>query len=73
MRVDVDGHTHQRPAADLGLSVSGMKSRVQRARRDLRELLEQCCTVELDRRGGITDYRHSSGACGCATGSAGCD
>jgi RNA polymerase sigma-70 factor, ECF subfamily len=42
-----------------------MKSRVQRARRDLKELLEGCCVVELDRRGAVSDYQHKGGACGC--------
>jgi len=29
---------------------------VQRARHRLRAVVEDCCRVELDRRGGITDY-----------------
>jgi RNA polymerase sigma-70 factor (ECF subfamily) len=71
-RVDVAGETHQHAADTLGLSVSGMKSRVQRARRDLKQLLEQCCTVELDSLGAVADYRHDSRDCGCATPPAGC-
>ena len=67
MRVDVDGETQLRAARELGLSLSGMKSRVQRARRDLKDLLEQCCAVEVDRRGSIADYKHTAGACGCST------
>ena len=39
-------------AARLGLSPSGAKSRVQRARARLRERLLACCAVEFDRRGG---------------------
>jgi RNA polymerase sigma-70 factor, ECF subfamily len=66
VRVDVDGQTQQRAALDIGISLSGMKSRVQRARRDLRQLLEHCCSVELDNAGGITDYRPHAGPCGCA-------
>ena len=66
-RVDVDGETHQHAADTLGLSVSGMKSRVQRARRELKQLLEQCCTVELDTLGAVADYRPNNGGCGCAT------
>jgi RNA polymerase sigma-70 factor (ECF subfamily) len=66
-RVDVDGETHQRAADALGLSVSGMKSRVQRARRELKQLLEQCCVVELDSVGAVADYRRNTGVCGCAT------
>jgi RNA polymerase sigma-70 factor (ECF subfamily) len=69
--VDLDGRTHHEAAAELGLSTSGMKSRVQRGRRQLRELLADCCTVHLDRSGGISAYapasRADSGAgCGCA-------
>lgn len=54
--VDLEGLTHQAAATQLGLSLSGMKSRVQRGRRQLKEVLETCCTIELDRRRGVTDY-----------------
>jgi RNA polymerase sigma-70 factor (ECF subfamily) len=64
-RVDLDGQTHQQAAAQLGISVSGMKSRVQRARRQLKNLLTSCCTVELDRAGAVTDYRPNTGDCSC--------
>jgi RNA polymerase sigma-70 factor (ECF subfamily) len=66
-RVDVAGETHQSAAAALGLSTSGMKSRVQRARRELKHLLEQCCVVELDSVGAVADYRRGTEGCGCAT------
>jgi len=73
VRVDVDGQAQRRAARDLGLSLSGMKSRVQRARRDLKDLLEQCCVVEVDRRGGITDYQTGVNGCGCKSATtAGC-
>jgi RNA polymerase sigma-70 factor, ECF subfamily len=65
-RVDLDGQTHQQAATELGLSVSGMKSRVQRARRQLRDLLQRCCTVAVDRTGAVADYRPAaSHPCGC--------
>jgi RNA polymerase sigma-70 factor, ECF subfamily len=64
-RVDVDGQTHHQAADQLGISVSGMKSRVQRARRQLRDLLEQCCTVGLDGAGAVARYRSVEPACGC--------
>jgi RNA polymerase sigma-70 factor, ECF subfamily len=67
-RVDLEGQTHQQAAAELGLSVSGMKSRVQRARRQLRDVLQQCCTVGLDRAGAVADYRPTGQTpCGCGT------
>ena len=65
--VDLDGTTHRKAAETLGISVSGMKSRVQRARRDLKELLEQCCTVEVDNRGAVADYQPNTTGCGCAS------
>ena len=57
MLTDIQGLTQGEAAARLGLSLSGMKSRVQRGRRKLKDALLRCCTVELDRRGGIIDYQ----------------
>jgi RNA polymerase sigma-70 factor, ECF subfamily len=69
-RVDLDGQTHQQAAVELGLSVSGMKSRVQRARRQLKDVLQRCCTVGFDSTGAIAAYRPAdggSGGCGAST------
>jgi RNA polymerase sigma-70 factor, ECF subfamily len=54
--VDLEGLPQHEAAARLGLSVSGMKSRVQRGRRQLRTMLEACCEIALDRRRGVADY-----------------
>jgi RNA polymerase sigma-70 factor (ECF subfamily) len=54
--VDLEGLTQQAAATQLGLSLSGMKSRVQRGRRQLKGMLEACCTIELDQRRGVVDY-----------------
>jgi RNA polymerase sigma-70 factor (ECF subfamily) len=43
-------------AGRLGLSVSAAKSRVQRARDKLRDMILACCHIELDPRGRIIDY-----------------
>jgi RNA polymerase sigma-70 factor (ECF subfamily) len=40
-------------AAMLGISISGMKSRVQRGRIQLRAALEACCNIALDVRGRV--------------------
>jgi RNA polymerase sigma-70 factor (ECF subfamily) len=64
-RVDLDGQTHREAAAQLGLSTSGMKSRVQRARRELREHVTSCCRVETDAMGALSDYVPAAGGCGC--------
>jgi RNA polymerase sigma-70 factor (ECF subfamily) len=43
-------------ATRLGISVSAVKSRVQRARKMLKELLLECCHFEFDRYGTVFDY-----------------
>ncbi len=43
-------------AAHLGISYSGAKSRVQRAKLKLKELFEMCCDISSDRYGNIIDY-----------------
>ena len=63
---EFEGVSQVDAAHALGLSVSGMKSRVQRGREKLKAMLLDCCEVELDRRGSITDYRSRSGDCGCS-------
>jgi RNA polymerase sigma-70 factor (ECF subfamily) len=52
-------------ARQLGVSNSGMKSRVQRGRDRLRDMLVQCCAVAVDVRGGVSDFHaREAGACG---------
>jgi RNA polymerase sigma-70 factor (ECF subfamily) len=62
---ELEGMTQVAAAARLGLSTSGMKSRVQRARAQLKDMLLACCEIELDRRAGITSYRPRAGTCAC--------
>ena len=65
--VELEGVTQAEAAQREGISVSGMKSRVQRARRRLAGLLQQCCELTLDARGLPLDYRpDASCACGCS-------
>lgn len=53
--VELRGHPQVDAAAALGIPLSTMKSRVQRGRRELRELLEQCCAIAVDARGHVVD------------------
>lgn len=53
---DIQGMTQAEAAARAGLSISGMKSRVQRGRDKLKDALHRCCEIELNRRGRIVDY-----------------
>ncbi len=50
-----DGVPQTALAKRLGLSASGAKSRVQRARAELKDLLAACCRFELDRRGNLLE------------------
>jgi RNA polymerase sigma-70 factor, ECF subfamily len=50
-----EGLTQADYAARRGLSLSGAKSRVQRARVELKKLLDDCCRFELDRRGNVLE------------------
>lgn len=65
---ELQGLTQQETATRLGLSLSGAKSRVQRARRMLEEKLLECCRIEFDGRGAIADFetRHACGSGGSA-------
>lgn len=54
--VELEGRTAKEAAEMVGISVSGMKSRVQRGRAQLRELFEQCCEIAVDVRGKPTDF-----------------
>jgi RNA polymerase sigma-70 factor, ECF subfamily len=65
--VELQGLTQQAAAKQMGISLSGMKSRVQRGRARLKQLLDDCCLIELDRRGGVVEYRtRASGCNSCA-------
>lgn len=66
--VDQEGIPQKDLASRLGVSVTAVKSRVQRARKRLREAVLDCCHVEMDRRGNPFDYRKKrehGGPCGC--------
>ncbi len=62
---EVAGLPQQAVADRLGLSLSGAKSRIQRGRAMLREVLERCCHFELDGRGNVTDYTPRPDRTGC--------
>lgn len=52
---ELEGCTQQQLASRLGISLSGAKSRVQRGRAMLKEMLLECCRFEFDQRGGIVE------------------
>ena len=74
---EYEGLTQKQLAHRLGLSVSGAKSRVQRARQLLKQMLLDCCHFELDQRNAIISYQPRCACCSAndnaATCAAGCD
>lgn len=53
---DIEGRTQQELADLLGLSLSGAKSRLQRARQHLREKMESGCQVRFDESGSVCGF-----------------
>ena len=51
-----EGLTQKQLAERLGISLTGAKSRVQRGRKMLKDLLIQCCHFEYDIYGTVIDY-----------------
>ncbi len=62
--VELRGLTQADAAAALGIPLSTMKSRVQRGRAQLRELLELCCNIAVDARGHVVEVTPRD-ACSC--------
>jgi RNA polymerase sigma-70 factor (ECF subfamily) len=61
---DLGGMTQTEAAMVEHVSVSGMKSRVQRGRQQLAVVLQQCCVPTLDSRGRPIDFRPRPDICG---------
>lgn len=59
------GKMNQKEYADrVGISYSGAKSRVQRARRMLKDMLMNCCHYEFDKYGTVLNI-YPAGCCCC--------
>ncbi len=61
---EIQGLTQAEMADQLGLTVSGAKSRVQRAREKLKEAFLECCHFEFDRLGKVIHYEPKCSHCG---------
>jgi RNA polymerase sigma-70 factor (ECF subfamily) len=61
--IDIEGQSQKDYAEQSGISYSTVKSRVQRARAKLRGLIDECCSLTLDKHGNIVEYQAKSGGC----------
>lgn len=61
--VELEGLTQQAAAKRMGMSLSGMKSRMQRGRARLKRMLDDCCLIEFDRRRAVVDYEVRDAGC----------
>lgn len=61
--VELEGLTAREAAEIAGISISGMKSRVQRGREQLRRMFDACCEIALDARGKVTGYTPRAPRC----------
>ncbi len=62
---EIEGVSQKDLAKTLEISYSGAKSRVQRGREMLKNLLQQCCSVSSDKYGNITEYNSENCANSC--------
>ncbi len=60
---EFEGLSQVEMARRLGISVSGAKSRVQRGRQQLKNMLLDCCHFEFDRRGRVFDCQARRNDC----------
>ena len=65
MLSEIEGLPQKEAAEKLGLSASGAKSRIQRARLMLKDLLFGCCHFEFDHQGVMVEYEPKKEGCGC--------
>lgn len=53
---ELEGLKQTEIAERLGISLSAAKSRVQRGRQKVKQMLEDCCAFDIDRRGNVLGY-----------------
>jgi RNA polymerase sigma-70 factor (ECF subfamily) len=59
---ELEGLTQKEAAEMLGVSLSGLKSRVQRGRDKLRGMFDDCCRISVDGRGRVIECERRESA-----------
>ncbi len=63
---DIKGLSQTQLAAQLNISYSAAKSRVQRARQKLKTIFTDCCHIHTDQYGNVLSYKKVDCGNGCA-------
>jgi RNA polymerase sigma-70 factor (ECF subfamily) len=64
---EIEGKTQKEVAEMQGITLSGAKSRVQRGRGMIKEMMLGCCDFEFDHMGNVMDYERKDN-CDCGGG-----
>lgn len=62
---EIENLSQKEIAEKVGISLPGAKSRVQRGRKILKQLLFQCCQLQLSATGKLMDFQPNSGCKAC--------
>ena len=54
--IDINNQSQKQYAAQIGVSYSTLKSRVQKSRSLLKKVFDDCCHFNIDRNGSVYDY-----------------
>ena len=61
--IDIEGQSQKEYANQNNISYSTLKSKVQKGRRDLRQLFNDCCHFNFDKHGNIMGFDPKSNSC----------
>lgn len=64
MLADIKGLTQKELSEKLDISLSGAKSRIQRGREKLKDVLLDCCLIEFGRSGKVVEFEPQKRECG---------
>ena len=63
LAVDINGEAQKAYAQKNGIAYSTFKSQVQKSRKMLKQLFDNCCSFSLDSKGNVIDYSRKHPHC----------
>ena len=67
-KIDLDGYSQKELARELNLPYSTLKTKVQRARKKLKQLFLECCEFKWGKQGHPVEMIMPNGCSGCSEG-----